>query len=428
MANMQLSRRGLLRGAGLGLGGLAVPVGLVGLAGCERPGSGDGENQTVSFGSNYSDEVPKEALAEVLENSGIEVRVNTVDHNTFQENITRYLQGTPDDVFTWFAGFRMQFFASQGFATDISDVWQDVGGEFSEALKQASTGADGNQYFVPFFYYPWAVFYRKSVFDDHGYEVPTTWDEYKALAEQMSSDGLDPIALGNQDGWPAMGTFDYINMRLNGYDFHVQLMAGEESWEDPRVVEVFELWRELLPLSQPGANGRTWQEAAQALADQEAGMYLLGMFVGQQFTGEDYDDLDYFPFPQISEEHGQDAVEAPIDGFMISSKAKNLDGSKELLRYLASVEAQEMYLAGDPNNIACNASVDTSDYNALQVKAAELVGNAVHISQFLDRDTRPDFASTVMIPSLQSFLNDPDDIEGLVAAIESQKQTIFTEE
>ena len=34
----------------------------------------------------------------------VEVKINAVDHNTFQENINTYLQGNADDVFSWFAG------------------------------------------------------------------------------------------------------------------------------------------------------------------------------------------------------------------------------------------------------------------------------------------------------------------------------------
>jgi multiple sugar transport system substrate-binding protein len=417
-----VTRRRLLRGAAYGAGALALPSSL---AACEKPGSGDG-GKTVTFGSNYSDEVPRKALAEVLGGAGLDVRINTVDHNTFQENITRYLGATPDDVFCWFAGFRMQYFAAQGLGTDVSDVWGEIGGNFSEALRKASTGQDGKQYFVPFTYYPWAVFYRKSVFRQRGYEVPKTWDQYKALAARMKRDGLVPIAMGDKDGWPAMGTFDHINMRANGYDFHVSLMAGKESWQDPRVKQVFALWRELLPYSQPGPNGRTWQEAAQSLAHGETGMYLLGLFVGQQFQGAAAEDLDFFPFPQITEAYGQDAIEAPIDGFMISSKVKNLAAAKKLLTYLAGPAAQNAYLRSDPNNVATNSTADTGGYNALQKKAVELVGGAKHISQFLDRDTRPDFASTVMIPSLQTFLTTPNDIDGLCSRIESQKKTIFT--
>ena len=41
------------------------------------------------------------------------------------------------------------------------------------------------------------------------------------------------------------------------------------------------------------------------------------------------------------------------------------------------------------------------------------MSKAKSISQFLDRDTRPDFASTVMIPSLQEFIRNPNDIDGL---------------
>ena len=52
-----------------------------------------------------------------------------------------------------------------------------------------------------------------------------------------------PLAFADKQGWPAMGTFDILNMRTNGYDFHVGLMAGDESWTDPRVKTVFETWK-----------------------------------------------------------------------------------------------------------------------------------------------------------------------------------------
>jgi multiple sugar transport system substrate-binding protein len=424
-------RRTLLRGSALGVGAVAASSVLAACGSSSDSGSTSGGTggKEITFGSNYSDDVPKKAVASVMQayqtKSGKTVKINTVDHNSFQENITRYLQGTPDDVFTWFAGFRMQYFAAQGLATDISDVWKDAGANYSDALKKASTGENGKQYFIPFYYYPWAVFYRKSVFQEKGYTIPKTLDEFKALAAKMKTDGLAPIAFADKDGWPAMGTFDYINLRTNGYDFHVSLMAGKESWTDPKVKAVFDTWRGLLPYHQEGALGRTWQEAAQSVAQKKSGMYLLGMFVAQQFQGADAADLDFFPFPTINEQYGQDTVEAPIDGFMISKKVKNEAGAKDLLKYLASADAQLEYLKSDPSNVATNKSADTSSYNALQKKAVELVGGAKSISQFLDRDTRPDFASTVMIPALQTFLNKPDDVDGLLKSIESQKKTIF---
>jgi multiple sugar transport system substrate-binding protein len=384
---------------------------------------------TVTVGSNYSDVNPKKAMAAVFkrfeQRSGVDVKVNTVSHNTFQEQINSYLQGRPDDIFTWFAGYRMQFFAQRGLATPIDDVWKTLEPQFSPALRAASKGLDGRYYFVPIYNYAWAVHYRRSLFKEKGYKVPKTWDQFIALAKKMKADG-NPIGFCDKDGWPAMGTFDYINMRTNGYDFHIRLMAGKESWDSPKVKAVFNHWRELMPHYQPGALGRTWQESGADLQNQKTGMFLLGTFVGTVFTDKKaYADLDFFPFPAINSKWGQDSVEAPIDGFMMSRRPKNTEAAKELLKFLGTAEAANIYLKTDPNSVGTNKKTNTSGYNALQKKSAKLIGSAKHISQFLDRDTRPDFASTVMIPSLQKFIRNPDDVNGLVRSIERQKKAIF---
>jgi len=296
-----VSRRALLKGTLLGAGALAVPAALAACGSGDKGGGGATVNKTVTFGSNYSDDVPKKAIADTLaafdQSKGFTTKINTIDHNSFQENITRYLQGNPDDAFTWFAGFRMRFFAAQGLATPIDDVWDSIGANYSDAFKTASTGDDGKKYFVPFYNYPWALFYRKSVWQAKGYQIPKTIDELRTLGATMKADGLSPIGFADKDGWPAMGTFDQLNMRMNGYDFHIQLMAYKHSWTDPKVKAVFDMWKDLMPLHQAGANGRTWQEAAQDLVAKKSGMYLLGSFVSQQFQGADLDDLDFYAFP-----------------------------------------------------------------------------------------------------------------------------------
>ncbi|MER5858411.1 ABC transporter substrate-binding protein [Streptomyces sp. NPDC059688] len=420
-------RRALLRGAGGAalLAGAGIPL----LSACGSSGSGS-DPKTVTVGSNASDAVPKKAFESVYaafrKQSGITVDVNTKDHNTFQEQINSYLQGTPDDVFNWFAGYRMQFFAAKKLATPIDDVWAKIGDNFPEAMKKLSKGEDGKYYFVPMTTYPWAVFYRKSVFQQHGYEVPATWDDFVALLKRMKKDGLVPLAFGDKDAWPAMGTFDQINFRLNGYDFHVQLMAGKASWTDAKVKAVFDHWTEILPYHQDGFMGRTWQDAAQTLVAKKAGMYVLGSFVAQQFTDKAaLDDLDFFPFPELNSAYGQDTVEAPTDGFMVSKSPKNHAGVVKLLEYLGSPAAEELYLKTDPSVVAAAGKADTSSYSALQKKAFEMIGGAKSLTQFMDRDSRPDFTSTVMQPGLQKFLQNPKGVDSLLSSIERQKKTIF---
>ncbi len=451
-----LKRRDVLKGMA-GVAGLAaVPSVLAACAGAASPSPGGASpaptaaatpaatpaatavTGTVTLGSNASDAVPKATLQSIADDftkkTGFTVKINTVDHGTFQDQLSSYLQGTPDDVFTWFSGYRMRFFAAQGLVTDISDVWAKVDSNYSDAFKVGSTGDDGKQYFIPIYNYPWAVFYRKSVFAEKGYKIPANIDELKTLAAQMKKDGLIPFAFGDKDGWPAMGTFDIINLRQNGYDFHVGLMAGTEKWTDPKTKKAFEIWRDLLPYYQEGAAGRTWQDAAQALVQKKAGMYLLGMFVSQQFqtAGQaDLDDLDFFPYPNFGTQYdAEKALDAPIDGFMLSknspSLSQDIDAAKAFLEYLGQPETQVAWVTKDPGNIAASKNADTSGYNALQKKAAELIGGAQRITQFLDRDTRPDFAGANGMQSfLLDFLKNPNqDLDGLLNKIQGFWDTL----
>jgi multiple sugar transport system substrate-binding protein len=392
-------------------------------------GSADGTGE-VTFGSNeVGTTFAKQRQAAIADfqskNSGITVKINEIDHNTFQENINNYLQGNPDDVFSWFAGYRMQFFAKRGLIGDVSDVWPIEGVE--ESFKQASTGEDGKQYFVPQSYYPWAMFYRKSVWAERGYAVPASFDDLVTLAGKMKSDGLVPIAFADKDGWPAMGTFDILNMRINGYQFHIDLMAGKGSWESAEVKKVFDTWAEFLPLHQTDPLGRTWQEAAQALQQKTAGMYLLGTFLIDQFPQNEREDVELFNFPVVDPAVGADSIDAPIDGFCLAAEPKNEAGAKKFLAYLASPDASaQASNIGEPF-ISSNTGSDTSKYTTLQKKSAELVGQAKNIAQFLDRDTRPDFATTVVTPALQEFIRDPGQAASILKSVEAQKKTIFVE-
>jgi multiple sugar transport system substrate-binding protein len=436
VAATPFGRRSLIKAA-LGLSVAATMPGV--LAACGGGGNPEGATSaassaavggTVTWGTNesgttFAKQFQAEAADFMKKNSGTDVKINAVEHNTFQENINNYLQGSPDDVFTWFAGYRLKFFASRGLIGDISDIWPLDG--IGESFKAASTGDDGKQYFAPQSYYPWAIFYRKSVWADKGYQVPKTLDELEALAKKMQADKLVPIAFADKDGWPAMGTFDALNMRINGYQYHIDLMAGQKAWDSPETKKVFDTWRMLLPYHQENALGRTWQEAAQTLQQKKAGMYLLGTFMNEQFPEKERTDLDFFTFPEIDPAIGADCLDAPIDGDCMSAKPKNEAGAKAFLKYLSSPDSLAAAVAATKLPfISANSNADQSAYTPLQKKSAELVSQQKNIAQFLDRDTRPDFASTVVIPAFQSFIKNPNDIDGITKSLEEQKKSIFT--
>jgi multiple sugar transport system substrate-binding protein len=431
-----VGRRGLLKGIGVGAGLAAVPGALAACSSsASKPAATTGNAKgAVTFGSNYSDPAVKSAFKSLCDaataTAGNPITVNTVDHNTFQTNITSYLQGTPDDLFTWFAGYRMQYFAAQGLALPIDDVWAKIGGNFSPSVKSLCTGLDGHQYFVPIYNYPWVVFYNKSHFAAKGYTVPKTWDDWIALCKQMQKDGIVPIAFADKDGWPALGTFDILNMRINGYDYHIKLMKHQVQWTDPGVTAVFSKWAEMMPYVQTGANGRIWQDAVKTLEQKQAGMMFQGTNqVAAQYVTDsaNLSDLDFFPFPEVDPQWGQDYMDAPTDGFMISKKAKNPAGAKAVLEYIGTGAAEANFLKTDQWDVGVATGLVAPTYDAIQTKSATAISSCKAVAQFMDRDADPAMA-TAMIAIIQKFIDDPSagNIATLQKSAEDQAKSIYT--
>ena len=421
-----VSRRNVLKGMAVVAGAAAVPTILAACsnAATTAPSAAAGGpvTGTVKIGSNHSDPGESKGMGLIntafeTANPGAKVVQNQVDHGTFQNQIGAYLQGTPDDAFTWFSGYRMRFFAAKGLATAIDDVWSKVSSNFTAGYATSVTGDDSKVYGIPVDYYPWAVFYRKSVWQSKGYTIPKTWDDLKTLATKMQSDGLIPIAFGDKDGWPAMGSFDIINLRLNGYDFHTQLLTGKQKWTDPKVTAVFKKWAEILPFHDTTYAGLTWQQAADTLVQKKSGMYLLGLFLTSEFQATkdpaDLADVDFFPFPTLGTQYDSEAaLDAPIDIWMVSSKSPtltaNLDVAKAYMEFWAKGSTQLIMFQNQPGLIPTANDADTSSYSDLQKKATQLVSSAQKITQFLDRDSRPDFAgANGMQAFLQTFLANP---------------------
>jgi multiple sugar transport system substrate-binding protein len=226
----------------------------------------------------------------------------------------------------------------------------------------------------------------------------------------MQKDGLIPLAMGDKDGWPAQGTLDIINLRLNGYTFHVELATGKQKWTDSRVTKVFQRWSEIAPYYSPGLAGMTWQQSADQLVRKQAGMIVLGLFVSDNFkaTGNqaDLDDLDFFPFPDMGTQYDAErALDAPIDVWMLSKKSPTLKNdtgqAKAFLEFFAKGSTQLTVFQSAPGFIPVGNDTDTSSYSPLQKKAQQLITNAKRITQFFDRDSRPDYAGP---NGMQSFL------------------------
>jgi multiple sugar transport system substrate-binding protein len=206
----------------------------------------------------------------------------------------------------------------------------------------------------------------------------------------------------------------------------MELCQGKQKWDSAEVKNVFSTWATLLPYHQENSLGRTWQEASTSMANGECGMYLLGTFVVDGIPPEVAEDIDFFTFPALDETIGNDALDAPIDGFCVSAQTEDEESAKAFIAWLGTAEAAD---AANNNAsapfIAANSGASTEKYGELQKKSAELVQNAKSIAQFLDRDTNADLANTVITASLQEFIKNPSDIDGITASIQQQAASIL---
>ena len=389
---------------------------------------------TLVYNTYQSDPAPRAADAEIVKmfmekNPNIEVIQSTVAHEDFKQAIRAYLTSSqPPDVMTWFAGNRARFFIDKGQIMDISDVWAKEGWDksYPKGFMALST-VNGKQYFVPTSYYWWAVYYNKKVFAKYNLTPPTTWDEFLKVCETLKSNGVTPIVSGTKNAWPAAAWFDYLDMRVNGPEFHINLMLGKEKYDDPKVKKAFEYWAQLLDKGYfiENAASYDWQEVLPFMLQEKAGMYLMGQFVMDSVPEENKADFDFFRFPIIDPKVpvGEDA---PTDGFFAAANAPHPEAAKAFLAFLGSKEAQT-YFAGQLQRLPTNTDVDLSGFAPATQKGIELLKGADYIAQFYDRDTTPEMAEKGMA-AFQAFWNDTKQIDKILTQLEKDRAEIFATE
>ena len=331
----------------------------------------------------------------------VTVVVNEFEHEAYKTAIRNFLTAEAPDVAIWFAGNRMKFFVDQNLFQDVSDVWADAGLNDSMASTKGSLTVDGKQYGVPWGYYQWGVYYRKDLFDNLGLNVPRDWEEFKWVCAMLKKNGITPITIGTKFLWTAGGWFDYLNMRTNGLDFHIDLMLGKVKYTDDRVVATMANWRKALDAGCFIDNHQnySWQEAQPALINGEAAMYLMGNFLVPNLPQETQDNLDYWQFPDINPgmDRGEDA---PTDLLFMPANAVNKDNAKKFLEFAARPENIEA-IAGAIQNLPTHKDAAPLDDRFLKKGAAVLAASKT--AQFYDRDTTPEMASAGM-QGFQDFM------------------------
>lgn len=350
--------------------------------------------------SMHSDPAPKKAFQTIVEdfkkeNPDIDVKLNTVDHESYKVQIRTWLPNNPPDVATWFAGNRAKFFVEKGLIEPIDDVWRSPGASFSKSAENASV-FQGKHYLLPATYYQWGVFYRKDLFQQHKLVAPNNWHELTTLIKKLNAAKITPFTIGLKQGWPAAAWFDFLNLRTQGYKSYMELLDGKASYESAGVSEAMKYWKELIELKAfpSTANAMTWQEAAALLWQGKAAMYLMGNFLVSDLPKGMEDKIGFFRFPTINDKVVRAEV-APIDVYFIPSKAKNKKAAKKFLTFLAKPSTQTK-LSQMQSLLPANSKAKVDPENSFLVQGKALLEAADYVTQFYDRDANPQVARVGM--------------------------------
>ena len=143
---------------------------------------------------------------------------------------------------------------------------------------------------------------NKQILDEHGIEMPTTWDEFNAAAEKLKEAGVTPLAHGGQS-WQDATVFETVVLGLGGPEFFQKALVDldPEALKSDTMKQVFDEMRIIRGYVDDNFSGRDWNLATAMVMNGEAAFQIMGDWAKGEFLA-------------AGKEPGTDFVCAPTPG------------------------------------------------------------------------------------------------------------------
>lgn len=347
-------------------GALAVLATTGLLAGCgasDSSGSANGDVLKVAaFEGGYGADMYEDVVAAYEELSGVDVELTT--SRTLAQDLTPQIAAGdyPDVVVLGQGaaeGFTESFIRDRSLAplTDVLDM--NVPGEdvtVAEKLTDGITGnlntnpyGDDDVYLMPMSAAPTGLMYNKGLFEEKGWELPATWDEFFALGDEAAADGISLFT------YPTAGYLDSYFFSLlatiGGEDFYEDVMTYKQDvWKSDEAREALELTTKLLteytaPETVGYANSQDFSRNQQAILDDTTLFMPNGTWIVNEMADAPRSDSfawGLMPLPAV-EDGGQRYLTTFVESVWVPAKAAHQDGAKDFIAFLYSDEAAQIF-------------------------------------------------------------------------------------
>lgn len=334
---------------------VAVMTGSVLLQGCSGENGADGKIEIEIV--QYKPEAAAyfDALEEQFNASHDDIHL-TIDSPNDASTIlrTRFIRENYPDIIGIGGDINYSYYIDAEILADVSDYeglknikksYIDI----AEALEIVPT--DGT-YSVPYVANAAGILYNREMFEEHGWEIPETWEELLSLCEEIQAEGILPFYFGFRDTWTCLAPWNAIAVDLAPADLCKQVNRGEATFTEG-YEESAEKYLELLKYGPDDPFAYGYNDACISFANGESAMYPIGSYAVPQILSANPEmDIDSFVMPASSSPDGN-TLNSGIDlQFCVMAECENKEAAYEVLDFLYEDANIQQYVDAQ-NAIPC---------------------------------------------------------------------------
>lgn len=219
--------------------------------------------------------------------------------------------------------------------------------DFPSAAKAAWATPSGASYGIPSAGVVHGIYYRKSIFEKHGLEVPATWDEFIAVCDTLQGAGETVFAQGSKDNWMLYEVM-YAGLGANFYGGEAarqKLLTKEARMTDPNFVLALEKMKELQQYFPKGYQAVDYVTMQQMFGTGAAAMFMGGSWeigIFEDLGG--LEDVGYFA-PPVAKAGDTLQYCFHVDaGIAMNKNTKHLEEAKIYMKWLASSNYAQLFM------------------------------------------------------------------------------------